>query len=309
MSLAPSVTALLEMFATLPALDVETASAAELRALYDNPGPPDPAFANVEARDLTIALAGRDRPARLYRPPGVANPALVVHYHGGGWVVCTLDTHDDACRRLCAASGAAVLAVSYRLAPEHRYPAAATDCYEALVWAHANAASLGVDATRLAVAGDSAGGNLAASVAIQARDKGGPSLKHQALIYPVTDAAMATPSYAAFGGGEFLLSKAAMGRFWRDYLGATPAAAAPLADILATPNLAGLPPASVLTAAYDPLRDEGRAYATRLRQAGVAVIEAEALDLIHGFWSMAAAMPEGQHWHAWAGRNLAAALA
>jgi acetyl esterase len=308
MSLAPSVTALIEMFAALPALDVETVSAAELRALYDNPGPPDPALASIEARDLTVALAGRDRPARLYRPPGVANPALVVHYHGGGWVVCTLDTHDDACRRLCAASGAAVLAVSYRLAPEHRYPAATLDCYDALVWAHANAAVLGVDATRLAVAGDSAGGNLAASVAIQARDNGGPALKHQVLIYPVTDATMATDSYTAFGGGEYLLSKAAMGRFWRDYLGPMPAAAAPLADILATPSLAGLPPASVLTAAYDPLRDEGRAFAARLREAGVAVTEAEAPDLIHGFWSMAAAMPEGQAWHAWAGRQLAAAL-
>jgi acetyl esterase len=308
MSLAPSVTALLEMFATLPPLDPETASAAEMRAIYDVPGPPDPAFAAVDTQDLTIALPGRELRARLYRPAGVSNPALVVHFHGGGWVVCTIDTHDDACRRLAAASGAAVLAMDYRLAPEHPYPAAHEDCYAALVWAHANAATLGVDATRLAVAGDSAGGNLAASVAIMARDRGGPALKHQTLIYPVADASMALESYSTLGGGEYLLSKAAMGRFWRDYLGATPAANAPLADILATANLAGLPPASVLTAAYDPLRDEGRAYAARLRAAGVAVTEAEAPDLIHGFWSMATAMPEGQQWHAWAGRNLAMAL-
>jgi acetyl esterase len=308
MSLAPSVKALLEMLATLPALDVETASAAAFRALYDNPGPPDPALADVGMRDVSLELPGRTLAGRLYIPPGAVRPGLVVYYHGGGWMIGTLATHEDACARLALAGGAAVLSIAYRLAPEHRYPAATEDCYDALVWAAAHAPELGVDGARLAVAGDSAGGNLAAAAAILSRDRAGPPLKHQLLIYPVTDASLSLPSYDALGGGEYLLSKAAMARFWRDYLGDTPAVAAPLADVLATPDLAGVASASLLTAAYDPLRDEGRAYGARLRSAGVAVTEAEAPDLAHGFWSMAGAIPEGRVWFDWAGRHLAAAF-
>jgi acetyl esterase len=310
MSLAPSIVKLLEMFAQLPQLDMATAPVASIRALFDNPGPPDPSIPEMRAtRDLDLPLPGRTVPGRLYVPANAgARPGLILYYHGGGWMIGSLDTHNDACRLLAAESGVAVLSVGYRLAPEHRYPAAAEDCYDALVWAAAHADALGIDASRLATAGDSAGGNLAAVVALMTRDRGGPKLKHQLLIYPVTDASLATPSYEKFGGGEYLLSTIGMKRFWDDYLGGVDPADAELADILSTPSLEDVAPASVLTAAYDPLRDEGADYAKRLRAAGVAVDYADAPGMAHGFFSMTAMVPEGREWFAWAGKRLAAAL-
>jgi acetyl esterase len=241
--------------------------------------------------------------------PEAATRGLTVFFHGGGWVIGTLDTHDSTCRALAKASGAAVLSIGYRLAPEHRYPAAVDDCYEATVWAAANAATFGVDATRLAVAGDSAGGNLAAAVAIKIRDAGGPALAHQLLIYPVTDARFDTASYTANGGGNYFLSTAGMERFWSAYLGDLPASEAPLAAILHTPDLANLPPATVITAEYDPLRDEGQAYAARLMAAGVAVDAPLAPGMIHGFFAMFEIAPAAQGWVDHAGANLAAAFA
>lgn len=212
MALNAQVEALLAMFAQMPPVDFAAISARALREINDQRpmqmGPP-PAVAIVE--DLSLDLAGRTIPARLYVPEGSGeNPPLVIYYHGGGWVIGTLDTHDGTCRALARASGAAVLSIGYRLAPEHPFPAPFDDCYDALVWARDHAADLGVDGTRIAVAGDSAGGNLAAAVAIRARDEGGPALRHQLLIYPVTDADFSLPSYAANGGGQYFLSTAAM---------------------------------------------------------------------------------------------------
>ena len=307
MPLNPQVEALLTMFAAMPAWDYATLTAPELRAVNDNPmafGEP-PAVARAE--DVAIALPGRTLPARLYVPEGAAGPVpLVVFYHGGGWVIGTLETHDATCRALARASGAAVLSVGYRLAPEHPYPAPVDDCYDALVWAAANAGALGCDPARLAVAGDSAGGNLAAAVAIMARDRNGPALCHQLLIYPVTDDDFSLPSYAENGGGEYFLGSAMMRWFWSLYLGAT--TDAPLARVGRTPDLSGLPSATVITAEYDPLRDEGVAYAARLEQAGVAVDAAVAPGMIHGFFSMFQAVPDAQPWIDRAGTNLAHAL-
>lgn len=244
-----------------------------------------------------MALDGRTLDARLYVPEGAGErPPLTLYYHGGGWVIGTLETHDGTCRAIAQKSGSAVLSLAYRMAPEHRYPTAADDCYDALVWAAANTASLGVDGSRLAVAGDSAGGNLAAAVAIMTRDKAGPALRHQLLIYPVTDQDYTLASYAENGGGEYYLSTDGMRWFWDHYLGDTPAAQAPLAALLHAHDLSGLAPATVITAEYDPLRDEGIAYAEKLKAAGVAVDAATAPGMIHGFFSMFEAVPDTWQW-------------
>lgn len=297
MPLNPQIEALLQMMAQMPALDFATASPADIRAVFDNPIPliAPPQVARVE--NLEIELEGRNLDARLYIPEGAdERPALTVYYHGGGWVIGTLDTHDGTCRALAQKSGNAVLSVAYRLAPEHRYPTAAEDCYDALVWAAANAERLGVDGSRLAVAGDSAGGNLAAAVAIMARDRTGPALRHQLLIYPVTDNDFSLPSYAENGSGEYYLSTDGMRWFWGHYLGDTPAKNAPLAAVMNVENLSGLAPATVIAAEYDPLRDEGMAYAERLASAGVAVDAAIAPGMVHGFFSMFEPVPDAWVW-------------
>ena len=310
MSLNPQVQALLTMFAAMPPVDYATITPEALRALNDNPmqmGPP-PAVASV--RDVEIALPGRTLPARLYVPEGAGdNPPLVVFYHGGGWVIGTIATHDGTCRALARASGAAVLSVGYRLAPETRFPGPLDDCVEALAWAKANAAQLGVDGSRLAVAGDSAGGNLAAAVAIRARDAGGPALRHQLLIYPVTDADFTRPSYVENGKGEFFLSTDMMQWFWRQYVGELPQEHVDGVTVATHPDLAGLPPATVITAECDPLRDEGMAYAARLDQAGVPVEAEVAPGMIHGFFSMFEAVPDALPFIDRAGARLKAALA
>ncbi|WP_408591380.1 alpha/beta hydrolase [Novosphingobium sp.] len=310
MPLNPAFLPILEAMAPLAGLDWEATPPASLRAMMDNPLAVGDVVPVERVEELTLPLPGRDVPARLYVPQGHgALPPLTLYFHGGGWVIGTLDTHDATCRELAVASGSAVLSVGYRLAPEAAYPLPLDDCHDALVWAAANGEVLGVDATRLAVAGDSAGGNLAAAVAIRARDEGGPALRHQLLIYPVTDADFATPSYAANGGGGYFLGTSAMRAFWTHYLGETPVEQAPLAAVLRQPDLAGLAPATVITAEFDPLRDEGNAYADRLVAAGVSVDHAQAPGMIHGFFSMSAMVPDAQQWIARAGANLASALA
>jgi acetyl esterase len=307
MPLNPQVEALLTMFAAMPRTDFATATPEEARAAMDNSimiGPP-PAVAKTQ--DLELALPGRTLPARLYVPEGAASPApLLVYYHGGGWVLGTLETHDGTCRALARSSGTAVLSIGYRLAPEHPYPAPLDDCYEALVWTAAHAASLGCDPARLAVGGDSAGGNLAAAVAIMARDRNGPALRHQLLIYPVTDDAMTQPSYAENGGGEYFLGREMMEWFWNHYSGDHPDPV--LARIGTVADLSGLPAATVYTAEFDPLRDEGMAYAARLAEAGVPVEAEMAPGMIHGFFSMFEMIPDALPWIDRAGANLKEAL-
>jgi acetyl esterase len=310
MPLNPQVQALLALMAQAPAPDFANLTAPMMRAVSDVPmafGPP-PAVAQV--RDLGIPLAGRTLQARLYIPEGAGSvPPLTVFYHGGGWVIGTLDTHDGTARMLARASGSAVLSVAYRLAPEHPYPLPVEDCYDALCWAAASGAALGADSTRLAVSGDSAGGNLAAAVAILARDRSGPALRHQCLMYPVTERDFTLPSYIENGSGAAFLSSTMMAWFWDQYLGATPVEQAPLAALLRQTDLSGLPPASVYTAEFDPLRDEGMLYAERLAAAGVTVEAAIAPGMIHGFFSMYQAVPDAVPWIERAGAALRRDLA
>jgi acetyl esterase len=245
----------------------------------------------VQAQPLQLA----DRvPARMYRPsPPVASGRLpvVVYFHGGGWVLGNLDSHDSLCRRLCQESGCAVIAIDYRLAPEHPYPAALDDSYDATMDIAKRASDWELDANRILVAGDSAGGNLATGVCMRARDRSGPSICGQVLIYPVIDAGCNTPSYERFAEG-FGLTRAGMMWFWNHYTGSGPK------DGFASPSLAkdlrGLPPALVVTAECDVLRDEAETYARRLQDSGVPVQSKRYQGVIHGFIHFAGAFDIGK---------------
>jgi acetyl esterase len=228
-------------------------------------------------------------PARFYEPPGMGleNRPLIVYYHGGGWTIGDLDTCDSVCRFLAVNTPAAVLSVGYRLAPEDPFPAAVEDAFAAYRWAAVDNTRLGVDPARIAVAGDSAGGNLAAVVSLLARDEEGPSPAMQALIYPVTDAVGGQLSRDTFAEG-FLLTKADMDWFERHYLPADVDRGDPRVSVLRAGDLGGLPPAYVVTAGFDPLRDEGETYAQRMLDADVQVVLRRHPGLIHGFANMTA---------------------
>ena len=229
--------------------------------------------------------------ARLYRPNDRKDLGLLVFYHGGGWVLGSMNTHDDVCRKLALAMGHAVLSVDYRLAPEFAFPEPLNDCIVALRWAHANAAQLGIDATRIAVGGDSAGGNLAAVVA----NLQPIPLKFQMLIYPVTDATRSSQSYKDNGEG-YRLTAAGMKWFCDHYVSGSigtptdPRVSPLFADAT---TLASAPPAIVITAEYDPLRDEGEQYAHRHIEAGVACSLTRYYGQVHGFFSMSQYVDDG----------------
>ena len=243
----------------------------------------------AEVRDLTLDTAAGPVRARLYHPaPGTELP-LLFFMHGGGWVFGTLDTHDPLCRALASAAEIAVLSLDYPRAPEHRYPAALDTMRAALVAAADQAEMLGIDPTRIAVGGDSAGGNLSAALSLKVRDEGGPAIAHQLLFYPVIDNDFTRASYVENGAGYFL-SGAMMQWFWAQYLG--DAEPGPLAAPIRAASLAGLPSATVITAEYDPLRDEGNAYAERLAAEGVTVTHDQTPGVIHGFASMLGMLPQ-----------------
>lgn len=223
-------------------------------------------------------------PVRVYRPAGDAPKPVVVYYHGGGWVLGSLETHDGTCRRLADGADAVVVSVDYRMGPEDRFPAAVDDSYAALEWVAANAAEIGADPARLAVAGDSAGGNLAAVVSQLAR-AGGPAIRFQLLVYPVTDHEFTSVSMQENAEGYYL-TRDAMRWFYDHYLVDAAEGDDPRVSPLRNPDLAGLPPAFVLTAQYDPLRDQGIAYADALRAAGNDVQMTLYEGLFHGFISM-----------------------
>ncbi|MGE3075080.1 MAG: alpha/beta hydrolase [Dehalococcoidia bacterium] len=221
--------------------------------------------------DRTIHANGADIPVRIYRSdPGAAPRPGLVWFHGGGWVIGTLDSDEFGCRLIANASNCVVVSVDYRLAPESKFPTAADDAFAVTKWVAENGAELGIDASRLAVGGWSAGGNLAAVVAQLARDSGGPALRFQALVNPVTNYDFTTASYQENADG-YGLTKAGMEWFWGHYLNSEADGASTKASPLRHTNFAGLPPALVITAEYDPLRDEGEAYAEKLRAAGVPV--------------------------------------
>jgi acetyl esterase len=292
MPLDPAAVGLLEQMeaAGLPPLNElsppEAREAAEGFAALAGPGEDV-----AEVTDRSVPGPGGEVPVRVYRPANAPAPApCLVYFHGGGWVIGTLDSTDTICRAVANRAGCVVVSVDYRLAPEHPFPAPLDDCYAALVWVAEHGTELGTDTTRLAVGGDSAGGNLAAAVALRARDENGPALRLQLLVYPVTDHGYDTASYRENGEGR-LLTTDMMRWFWDHYLGSSGQGGNPLASPLRAADLAGLPPALVLTAEYDPLRDEGEAYAARLAEAGVPVTQTRYAGQIHAFWQMPGTFP------------------
>jgi acetyl esterase len=232
-------------------------------------------------------------PIRMYWPDGKGPHPAVVYFHGGGWVTGDLDMHDATCRVLARRCGAVVVNVDYRLAPEHPFPAALDDGYGVLTWLATDAAEFDIDGSRIALAGSSSGGNLAAALAMVARDRGGPPLLAQLLLYPVLDAGLATGSFRRFGTG-YLLERDQMAWFWRCYLGADGDPSDPYAAPLQARDVSGLPAAVMVLPEYDPLRDEGLAYAERLVEAGVATDVIHAPGQIHGFAAFAGIFPDAE---------------
>jgi len=252
---------------------------AELFALPDEPEPVG------AVRNFTIDGPASGVPIRIYTPVGDVPFPVLVYFHGGGWVLGDLDTHDPICRALTNAADCVVVSVDYRRAPEHPFPAPLRDCYAATRWVSENPGVVHGDSDQIAVGGDSAGGNLAAAVAQIARDTDGPSLAYQLLLYPATNHAFDTASYDENAEGYFI-TKADMEWFWDHYLPHEFNGQNPYASPLQAREVADLPPASVVTCGFDPLRDEGLAYARRLEDAGVSVTSRTYEDMIHGFMSM-----------------------
>ena len=282
MPVDPQIQALLDKGASVPAthtLPIEVARA-QYEARIGLMARPDE-IASV--REETIEGPGGPLRLRIYTPHGAGPFPLLVFFHGSGFVLCSLDTHDGMCRNLCAGAASVVASVDYRLAPEHKFPAASEDCLHATRWAAAHAADLGADASRIVVGGDSAGGNLAAVTALRLRDEGGAALCGQLLLYPVTDYhTPGTPSYDENSEG-YGLTRDTMKWFWAHYLNDAAEAAYPHACPLRAPDLSGLPPALVITAQYDPLRDEGELYAEKLGAAGVPTALTRYDGVNHGF--------------------------
>jgi len=246
----------------------------------------------AKAESRMIPVEGGEIELRIYTPAGDGPFPLFVYIHGGGWVIGDVDTVDSLCRNMAHESESVVASVNYRLAPEHKFPVPVEDCYTAVQWVSGHARQLNGDASRLAVGGDSAGGNLAAVVSQLAKERGGPAISYQVLVYPVTQAGLETTSYRENGEGYFLTVDS-MDWFFRQYLNADEEKADVRVSPLLAKDLSGLPPALVITAEYDPLRDEGEMYAERLRQAGVAVELTRYEGMIHGFFWMAGIMEQG----------------
>lgn len=279
--LSPEVVQLLEAMAAAGAPPITALSAVDARqatvAVRELVGP-GPELHRVA--DVTVPTRDGSVSARVYEPADEV-PATVVYYHGGGWVIGSVDDWDAGCRLLARESGCRVVSVEYRLAPEHRFPAAADDAYDAYLWAAKEYGDGPV-----VVAGDSAGGNLAAVVALRARDEAAPAPALQVLVYPVTDHDVTTPSYERHADTHFILNRPEMEWFWDHYVPEVPARSHPYASPLRAQDLSGLPPAVLVHAGHDPLLDEGVAYANRLRAAGVAVEVYDYPAQIHGFYTL-----------------------
>lgn len=302
MPVDPQIAALLEAGRIAP--QTHTLSVPDARTQYEARiavMAPPAAVARVEER--VMDGPGGPMRIRVYTPIGTGPFPLLVFLHGSGFVLCSLDTHDGICRNLCAGAGCVVASVDYRLAPEHPFPAATEDCLAATRWCAAHAAELGADPVRIVVGGDSAGGNLAAVTALRVRDEGGPKLSGQLLLYPVTDFhTPGWPSYAENAEG-FGLGRQTMEWFWGHYLADPAHATHPHAAPIRATDLSGLPPALVTSAEYDPLRDEGEAYADALHAAGVTVAASRWMGMNHGFlfWAgrvdkATAAIAEAAEW-------------
>jgi acetyl esterase len=309
MPLDPQAQAFLGQLAATGAPPLEQLPVDQVRAIYrqlfGGTGEPE---AVGEVIDRTIPGPAGPIPLRIYTPRRSGRFPILVHFHGGGWVAGDLAAYDPICRKLTNAAECAVVSVDYRLAPEHKFPAAPDDCFAALKWVAANAHTFNGDASRLAVGGDSAGGGLSAVVAQQARDEGGPGLCFQLLVYPVTDYGFDTPSYRENADG-YLLTRNLMAWFWGHYLRGEPDGSSAKASPSRAPDLHGLPPALVITAEFDPLRDEGEAYASQLRDAGAAVSLKRYDGMIHGFFGLSGVLAQGEHAVAEAATELRRAFA
>ncbi|QKW23069.1 alpha/beta hydrolase [Kitasatospora sp. NA04385] len=289
--------------------EARAADLADIRAAAGNPEPVG------AVQEFTVPGPGGPLPLRVYRPAAdearTADPAdplpVLLYLFGGGWTLGSLDTGDAICRRLTNAVGCVTVAAGYRLAPEHPFPAAVHDVAAAAEWIAAHAADLGADPARLAVAGDSAGGNLAAALTLLARERGGPALRHQLLVYPNTDHAADTPSVREHDD-PLLFNRRSVAWYWSHYLADPADGADPLASPLRAPSLAGLPPATVITAEYDPLRDEGELYAEALRAAGVPVELRRYDGMPHGFFAMSGVLDDGRAAQHYAADRLREAL-
>jgi acetyl esterase len=297
MALDPQVKALLDFIGFNQQAPLETLTPQEARARTSG------ALAEArrmtapetvhQVRDLRIPGPGGDIPLRIYTPESFSPLPALIYFHGGGWVIGDLDSHDHLCRAIANRVPCAVISVDYRLAPEHKFPAAVDDSYAATEWIAAHAEELGIDPARIAVGGDSAGGNLAAIVTQIARDRCGPNLVFQLLIYPATDMQMGLPSIDENADGP-LLTKASMTWFVNHYLNSAEDRTNPLASPLLARDLTGLPPAWIVTAEYDPLRDEGEFYCRSLRAAGVQAEVQRYNGMPHGFFSFMAALDAGR---------------
>lgn len=290
-------------------------AAALLEAAEASGRPPleslDPEAARAQFKELTLAVAiapapvGKviDRtvpgpaaplPVRVYQPESAGGPwPVLVYFHGGGFVLGDLETHDSVCRWVCRKAAVVVVSVDYRLAPEHPFPAALDDSLAAIRWVAGNGAEIGADGARLAVGGDSAGANLSTVAAGILRDEGGPAIRYQLLVYPVTDMAMDTPSHKQLADG-YRLTRSLIDWFYSHYLPPGTDSADPRLSPAKADTLAGLPPALVVTAGFDPLRDEGKAYADAMRAAGVAVDYRCYDGMIHGFLHMGGRLDGGR---------------
>ena len=292
MPLDPQASALLDLIGISKMDPMETLSAAEARQQFVKFAEARKMMAAEpvdDVRDLTIEAPGGPIPVRVYEPRHVDPAPALIYFHGGGWVLGGLDSHDHICRSLANGVPCTVCSVDYRLAPEHKFPAAVDDSFAATEWIASHAGELRIDPGRIAVSGDSAGGNLAAVVSQMAREQSGPHLVFQFLIYPATDMRMAMPSIDENADAP-ILSKAAMHWFVNHYLTGEADRANPLASPLLATDLSGLPPAFIITAECDPLRDEGEAYGELLRKQGVPVHVERYAGMPHGFFSMAAGL-------------------
>ena len=283
MPLDPQARAMIDRTTALNLPPTSRMTPAEARASVRQRSAALPREAVASVRDHRVAVEGGVIVVRVFTPHGEGPRPALVYFHGGGWVTGDVDTHEGICRTLANAAGCIVASVDYRCAPEFTFPTAAEDAYAATRWVVEEAASLGVDTRHLAVCGDSAGGNLAAAVALMARDRGGPQLALQVLVYPVTDCDFDRASYKDNADG-YLLTSESMRFYWDQYVPKADDRVHPYASPLRAQSLAGLPPAVVITAEFDPLRDEGDAYARALAAAGVPVSHRCYPGMIHAFF-------------------------
>jgi len=271
-------------------MTLKEARAADLAAIQADAGTPEPV---EEVIDASIPGPDGPLPVRIYRPAGEGPLPVLVYFFGGGWTLGSIETGDAICRSLANAAGCLTVAVGYRLAPENKFPAAPNDCFAGVRWVVENAGRFGGDGSRVAVGGDSAGGNLAAAVTLMAKEADGPRLLAQLLVYPNTDQFADTPSLRE-NTDPLLFNDKSVRWYWDNYLASPEDGGHPLASPLRAPDHSGLPPALVITAEYDPLRDEGERYAERLRECGVPVESSRYPGMVHGFFAMAGTLDAGR---------------